>query len=419
MNNIMLFGGGMLRSAADRRYIQRNKAVIYGVRWDYVNDVMVKGIIIGGVFIETDYNNFPIQEQMVRGLLTSAGEFMLLDASDSSQLASGGAATLDGSVGQVMVRIPKFYTLCLKDGDYRYVLISDSSFSFLGNDAWIPPAFGSDNYRYISAFQGVAATDTVDADLISAVKDTSAYTTNLYPNPFSNRTRAQFRAQQQSGFFQFSWGLYEIVWMLFLTEYKTWNSQAVLPGYTEASSYSYSYARKAGRTLSLGNASGSVLVDLAGDDSDLSGIVAVDKYVANSYRGIENFFGNAYQFIDGINIDNTTGDCHVYVCHTPDDFADDTGTNYIDTGHAPAFGDAGDYIKDMAFVGEAVTFYPAELGGTSSTYIPDYHSNSAGGWRVLFASGFLSYGAGAGLGRMNAFSASSYYASLTSTRSAA
>jgi len=420
-NRIMMFGGrGLSKRTGDARYVKKSD-IIYGIRWDSENDLMESGVAVGDNFISSDYKTFPVQEQMARGLLTSAGNFTLLDPDDSSQLASGGSATLDGSSGQVMVRIPKFHACVFTENNYKYLLISTAEFTFRGHDSFVPPAFGDDDYRYIGAFLGVAATDALDAYLISAVKDVSAYTTNPNPNPFSNRTRPQFRAQQEAGFFQYSWGLYEIVWMLFLTEFKAWNSQDVLPGYTEASAYDYGYSRPAGRTLSLGNASGSILVDLTGEDSDLDGIVAADGYVANSYRGIENIFGNLWQFLDGLNIDNTTGDCNVYISNDPVNFADDTATNYTDTGHAPGFGDSDNYIKDMAWLGENLTFYPAVIGGgaSSSTYITDYHYNSAGGWRVLRAGGYLSNGASAGLGYLTANRASSIAHSNISARSAA
>lgn len=397
-------------------------AYVYGIRYDTANDTMVSGIALGDLFVEVDYTVFPVQEEMKRGLLTSAGVFTPLDPDDSTKLVGGAAATLDGSAGQVMVQIPRFNALAYETGNYQYLLISLSGpFTFQGQSSYVPPAFGSDDYRYVGAFQGVASTDALDADVISAVKDTSGYSTNPYPNPFSNRTRAQFRSQMQAGFFQYSWGLYEIIYMLFVVEYKTWDSQAVLPGHTDASVWDYAHTRPAGRTVSLGNSSGSILADLTGEDSDLSGIVAADEYVANSYRGIENFFGNVWVFIDGINIDNTSGDCHVYVSHTPADFADDTTTNYIDTGHAPAFGHDDNYIKKFAWEKPDCVFYPTEIGdgASSSAYITDYHYNSAGGWRVLYAGGHLSAGALAGFGFLPAHHASSADLSYLSVRPAA
>lgn len=411
--------GGISKTAADARYMKRTD-MVYGARYDAVNDVWQKGVLIGTLFVESDFNVYPIHEKMVRGLLTSAGEFTLLHAEDSTKLPDGSAAIVDGSAGQTMVRIPVHYKLNIRDGNYRYSFISESPFEFLGLDAYIPPIFGSDDCIYVGAYKGVAATDAVDAVLISAIKDTSGYTANPYPNPFSNRTRPQFRAQQQEGFFPYCWSIYEIIFNLFVTEYATWDTQAVLPGYTGANAYSYAYTRPAGRTASLGNTSGSIIADLAGVDSDLSGIVAADEYVANSYRGVENFFGNVWEFLDGINIDNSDGSCRVYVCHDPDAFADDTTVGYVDTGHAPNFGDLDGYITDMAFLNQDCAFYPSAItGGSSSTFMRDYHYNSAGGWRVLLCGGALSYVAPAGFGALLAAGASSYAYSAASARSAA
>ena len=419
MTGIIVPGNGIARSVADKRYVMRDDSV-YGVRWDYSTDTMQPGILIGGQFVPADYQAFPLQEQMARCLRTSAGVVTMLHPNNSNYLSDGTTlATLDGTAGQVMTQVPVHYALDLKDANYRYSFVSPSRFGFKGHAAYIPPIFGSDRYRYIGSFLGVAATDSVSATLKSIVKNTSGYTANLYPNPFTQRTRAQFRAQREAGFFPYCWGLYEVLFRFFITEYKTWNSQLALPGYTDGSTYNYAYTRKAGRTLSLGNNSGSVLVDLAGVDADLSGIVAAGKAIANTYRGVENPFGHVQQYIDGINIDNRTGTCHVYVCHTPNNFADDTMVNYIDTGHAPGFGDTDNYIKDMAFLGQDCTFYPNELGGSSTTYIPDYHYNSPSSWRVILTGGHMTNSTFAGLGFLTAQNSSSTYISFTSARSAA
>lgn len=420
MTGIIIPGNAISKSAADKRYVMRDDSV-YGIRWNYSTDVITPGILIGGQFVPADYQVFPLQEQMARCLRTSTGVVTMLHPNNSNYLSDGTTlATLDGTAGQVMTRVPVHYALDLKDANYRYSFVSPSRFGFKGRAAYIPPIFGSDRYRYIGSFLGVAATDSVTATLKSIVKNTSGYTANLYPNPFTNRTRAQFRAQMETGFFPYCWGLYEVLFRFFITEYKTWNSQQALPGYTDApTSFNYVYTRKAGRTLSLGNNSGSVLVDLTDVDADLSGFVAAGKAIANTYRGVENLFGHVVQHVDGINIDNRTGTCNVYVCHVPNFFADDTLLNYIDTGHAPGFGDLDNYIKDMAFLGQDCTFYPKELGGSSSTYIPDYHYNSSGGWRVLYAGGRLSDSTLAGFGSLTAHNSSSAFNASISARSAA
>lgn len=381
-------------------------APAYGIRWDSVNDTYQAGIIQGGSFIATDYTSYPIQERMGRGILANDGQWEKLDPSDSSLFTDGRAATLDGSLGQVMVAIPRFHQLILRDGDYVYFLVSERSFEFKGQKSWIPQGFykGSDqpvDYRYCGAFEAVAASDSSTALAKSIVKDTSGYSL-AEPNPFTNRTRGQFRSQCRDGIFhQFDYGLWEIIAILFVTEYKTWNSQDALPGYTERGSWDYSYTSQAGETVSLGDASGSIYDDGLG------------LYIANSFRGIENPFGNVWNWLDGINIDNTSGNVHIYTCYDPANFADDTTTNYTDTGHAPGFGDTDGYIKDILGQGQLCPFYPAELGGDSSSYITDYNWNNSGAWRVLRVGGHLSDGAPAGLACLTAHAASSWsYAAI-------
>jgi hypothetical protein len=64
-----------------------------------------------------------------------------------------------------------------------------------------------------------------------------------------------------------------------------------LPGFTEESEFEFYKVRHSGRTLSLGNNSGSILATSL-EDSDLPNITPGSDYIAMSYRGIENVFGN-------------------------------------------------------------------------------------------------------------------------------
>ena len=372
-----------------------SESMIYGVRWDSVNDVMQPGVVVNGSFLATDYANFPIQEQCGRGLLTTAGAWTKLHPRDSAKFVDGSTATIDGSAGQVMVQIPRFYQVIKRAGDYVYFLVSSMPFIYDGVSAWVPLGFRDQAFRYCGAFQGVSATDALEAKVISAVKDTSAFVTNIYPNPFTNRNRAQFRTQIADGVFhQFDWGLQEILNILFLTKYKTWNSQAVLPGHTEGGAWDYAKAKASGLTLALGDFDGSIW------DASVSG------YVANNFLGIENIFGGVWHFIDGINIDNRTdplGECRVWVNYDPDTFADDTTDNYTDSGHAPAFGSTSNYIEDILGSGKYCPFYPSVISSTatSSTYITDYHWNSTGAWRVARGGGALLDGARAGFAALH------------------
>ena len=370
-----------------------NEGMIYGVRWDSVNDIMQPGIVSDGYFVATDYANFPVQEQVGRYLVTTGGSKSKLNAYGSSIFPDGTSAILDGSSGQVLTWVPRHYQLVITDGDYVYMLISEQPFGFNGVSAWIPPAFLNWSGFWVGAFQAVAASDSSSADVHSVIKDTSGYSMS-YPNPFTNQTRGQFRSQCAnvgSGFCQWSYGMQEVLRILFITEYKTWNSQAVLPGCTERS-YDYSNTSQAGETVHLGDYSGSIYS------------AAAELYIANSYRGVENPFGNVEQFLDGINID-TDDNQRVWLAFDPDNFADDTSTGYIDSGIAPAFDGESDYQKDIDGTSRYAPLWPVALndGADSESYMTDYlWSNAAGsGWQVVQSGGTSYNGTQVGFGCFN------------------
>ena len=395
----------------------QNTDFVYGIRWDYNNDVIQPGYInFAGTFIPDDYVVFPIQEKMARVLLDSAGREINLNSSDSSKLPNGSDAIIDGSNGyHTKVRIPKHYFMSYTDANYHYILNSESPFIFNGYSAWIPPIFGNSEYRHIGAYEGTAMTDSLTAQVGSVVNavhhpngfDTSAYVTNTYPAPFTNRTRGQFRTQCANGVFgQYSWGLHELVMALFVTEYKTFDSQAVLPGHTWRSTWDYAYATKPGETYVLGNSSGS--------------IGTLGSETSNSFRGIENFFGNVWKWVDGININNAAGVYDVYVCHDPANFADDTSTNYQILSGTTDFADSDGYISNLLMnASKYGSFYPTAINGSSSEFVHDYMWHAAGGWRVLGSGGDLHNGAPAGVAALHASYSSGNLYSNFGTRLAA
>jgi hypothetical protein len=473
----------------------------YGIKWDSTNSdpstSITQAYLINGVLIEQGTNTeLSIQSQMARCLLVaSTGSKSYLDPTDSTLLADGEtAATLDGSAGDVEVEIPKHYQLWHRDGDDQYILLSKKAFSFGGVDAWIPLCFNDQAYYYIDAYEGVLYDDSSEAlidgqDVTPELADKTNDVCRSLPEykPWVYEERGQYRqlyANRGGKTHQQMWDAHQMLLGLFVTEYGTWDSQTALPGYDSAGPWDFVKVRKTGRTAALGNASGSITVDLADADADLKPSVAgggtdwtesattpgeyyyggdlvpVDpvklfradvqmsegtlgslgndewawgdqddigadrlyckvaegdpdglaadtivaqlvsdsQAIANSYRGIENPFGHVWKFLDGINIDNTDGSCAVYTCAAPDDFADDTADGYIDTGHAPGFGDDDGYITDILGAGKHCPLYPSAIsGGSSATFLCDYHYNNQGGWRVLLVGGPLSDSGTAGL----------------------
>ena len=90
-----------------------------------------------------------------------------------------------------------------------------------------------------------------------------------------------------------------------------------------------------------------------------------------SYRGIENFYADIFEWIDGINFSERL----VYTSNTQSTFASDVFSGaYTSTGVTlPSSG----YIKDMSF--SIKGFIPTNsTGGSDSTYVTDYVDSRAG-----------------------------------------
>jgi hypothetical protein len=109
-----------------------------------------------------------------------------------------------------------------------------------------------------------------------------------------------------------------------------------------------------------------------------------------SYRGIENFYGNCWSWVDGFNI-GIVVDRDVWVSNTDTDFADNTSTNYTQLNGTMAT--ANGYASDI--LDQSGTFLPSATSGSSSTYLADYFYQATGN-RVARFGGAASIGASAG-----------------------
>jgi hypothetical protein len=110
------------------------------------------------------------------------------------------------------------------------------------------------------------------------------------------------------------------------------------------------------------------------------------------YRGIENFFGNCWNWADGINV-NVTTNGNVHVTNNRADFADNTSTNM--TLIATTLPTGSGFISalqaiDNYFLASSVS------GGSATTYMTDQHLGSASSNRVVAVGGNAGIGAAAG-----------------------
>jgi hypothetical protein len=174
------------------------------------------------------------------------------------------------------------------------------------------------------------------------------------------------------------------------SEYGTFRVQEQLEGHTEDSPDEANLT-PVGATLSLGNASGTI------NNGSLN--------TANSYRGIENPFGNIWKWVDGINV----YDWVPYICDDPADIAAlgttppadyhpilDQHGNIVELPHS------NNYQKHL-WDG---TLLPATIGGGDSSYISDYFYQASGA-RVVVVGGALYHARQAGIGYLFAYGAAS------------
>jgi hypothetical protein len=319
---------------------------------------------------------------MKRCLLNAdGGVITYLSATDSNYTDTGVSADLTGGNGNVMVEIPKFY--------YEYSYAGNThnwSISLLPLDGYaVHPAFNKGGveveHRYIGAYN--ASTDG------SVLKSVSGEYCDCSMTRATMRTRARAIG---TGWGIQDFNLISAIQLLMIVEFGTFNTQSAIGmGRTQLSGGSWadgSYYGLNGLSNSIGNATGNVS----------SGGMATDYM---SYRGIENFFGNVWKWVDGINVQ----DFVPYICNNPTLFADDTFTgSYISAGITMP--NSHGWQNTLAQTGTG--FFPVSVGAGSSTKITDYYWQNSGN-RVVRLGGIAEDGSYAG-----AFYLAAHYASSDS-----
>jgi len=299
---------------------------------------------------------------------SGGGVWECLAATTTATPAAGTtAATLSGASGQVMVEIPRFsvwHETAAANSylQHQFHLLRGTK---LDGGYGVHPAFirGDGSYRdyiYVGAYQGTGANGNGSA---SGVNNT----TNMTRGTCRTACAGRGTNWHQLGYWEYN----ALQWLLF-TEYQDMNSQKVLGnGAMDGSTYQVA----TGKSNARGNRCGHLYT---------SGGSAND-YV--SYRGVENFYGRAWQWVDGLNLNGTVP----YVCGDPSKWADDTATGYSALPAIPVGG--GEYIRD---VGAGVAFMPSSLvGGSATTFAGDVLYTGTG-WLVAYVGGSASDGAPVG-----------------------
>ena len=271
----------------------------------------------------------------------------------------------------VMVKIPEFYYKIEKSGSIFRYYVADGPVDGLS----LHPGSGD---NYLARYEAGEASSGTLGFILASYSGTT---------PSVSKTRSTFRdhARNMASGFQLrdiaAWCAYDL---LYLVEYADWDSQKKIgPGIVNDTA-----AHKTGETDAMVYHTGRAN---SGDNA------------AVQYRGIENPWGNVSEFIDGINVYGQS----VYICTDPEIYTDDTDTNYPYSNiKLPTSG----WTKGLGLSTNFPWAYlPNEVGGSGSTFIPDYVTHLSQGWQVLVVGGYYSDGSYAGLFRFG-----SNYTSLES-----
>jgi hypothetical protein len=358
-----------------------------------------------------------IHQGMRRCLLLDNGTVnYYLDPLDSTKKADGTASVLTGADGQVMVEIPAFYTRRTVVGTVTTWEISQAP----QTGFTIHPAFVKDGvqvpFRYYSAYDACvydvsassyiagqnydnnSGANGVQVDVTATTGDVLASVSGVFP--MVGLQRAEFRtiaANRGTGWRQLDWTLFSAVQLLYLIEHQSFFSQNILGNGNTATTYATTAAdptqagnggSEAGKSNGIGNAS----------TNTTNGASSASRGVAwMSYRGIENFYGNEWNWTDGciVNPDGTAsanqGDW--WFTNNSADFSDSVRTNMTQImSTAPTTSGFVSAIAsvDNFFIATSVS------GGSSSTYLTDQYFGSTSADRVVFVGGSALNGAGAG-----------------------
>lgn len=392
------------------------------------------------VGIQVDYKNKTFKRLAGAANLTKGSDFDKFTmfggrkrcnvADDGSIVAWYGDADYkeDGSMGQVMVYQPKFYYLvCPVEYDpidtgigyhlrkANYYVSEKPRAGFRLHPAFYDASGNEIDYFLTSAYEGsiydasASAYLLNDEQVMNTGEDKFSSIAGARPASGSsqNLTRPNIEAMAQNRGTNWHGDLIKQVsaeQMLMIIEMGMMNLQtAIAQGvvslpWTTGSDTTSSYAAATGSTASLGNGTGR-----AEKTTTYEGGVAkeytVDGKTSVCWRGKENFWGNIWKFVYGINIwgNGKMGGGQPYIC-SDFSFAESKNSgNYEPAGFTVT--NANGYISAMGYSTACDwLFIASECLGNSSLPVGDYTyiTVNLNGYRIALLGGYWTYGGYAG-----------------------
>jgi hypothetical protein len=336
----------------------------YGVQWTQSTDTVIRLDDADGLS-RSDFDTIEPWASMRRCMVNDDKTInYYIDPDDPDDIGevvntgsytTGDPADYTGGDGQVMVEIPKFFykTAEPSTGVYQWYVSMTDLPGYDVHPAFVTGAATRDKI-YMSAFEGNVASSTLRS--ISGVQPSTS--TNVAGTIANFRTYAQARG---TGWQIQTYRATQAIQTLYLVEYADFDTQTTIGrGYVDAASGSGNVSINTGATISLGNASGSA-----------SG--GTDGLRAISYRGIENFWGNIWKWVDGLNIE---GNHKAYIAN--ESFASDTFTSpYVLEG---TLSSSGGFVTNILFP----EFLATAVGGSSTSHLHDDYTQNTGNRVALF-----------------------------------
>ena len=285
------------------------------------------------------------------GKYTADGKMTLCQLSDTdgTKYADGTDAVLTGAEGDVFMKMPDFW--------YRGLEI--------GTDVW------GLQFRYGSASPGAGWTKW-DTNALIGVYEAYSEGEKLYSRSgvtsSGNISQANFKAYARNrgnGFRIVDWQMHCVMAILFYAQYGHTNCQDKIGKGTSSSSKQCGQTNANGMNDTKGTSPVSGLND-AGANGNSQSI---------NFWGLENWWGNKYEWIDNVVVDS-----YVWKVTEPDGTVRTPGKA----------GSVSTYITKMLF-GDQCDLIPLESKGTETTGFCDYGYTTSSSARVVLRSGDGAY----------------------------
>lgn len=294
-------------------------------------------------------------------LFKNGAEVGKLNRNNFAQFENGTSADItSGNAGDVMIAFPKLGYKITTSGNNMTVSMTDN-----------PSAEG---YCYLAHTRGTTVKDVFYLGAYKGYTSSSKLRSLSGKTPTVDTTIGNFRTQAQangSGYDQSAFNQLVFRQCMYLLKYKNLDSQtAVGYGYANGNSASIATGGTNAKGMDYGETTGKLQMKLF---------------------GLEDFWGNVWEFIDGIFSDSS------YNILTATENFNDTGSGYTNQGASGFSSNTGGYMSKVQGTSE-MGFVIKGTSGSETTYYCDYGYLYAS--RLACFGGLWNNGASAGAFRL-------------------